>query len=324
MRLVLFEEIMEESEVPIDTISFKVDAGLIDRLGRELVGRAETAVSELIKNSYDADARLVEVKFVDTINVGGKIIIRDNGLGMTFNQLLEGFMTISSTDKIHNPKSIRYNRSRAGKKGIGRFATQRLGGKLTIITQTADSDQTINVEIDWSKYQIDKEISLIKNPITYSTKIDQEGTTLIIENVRDAWSLKSIERVYRYVSDLLQPDYLSDRGSSLGLATQTDQSFKVSFYQVLQDQELLVADPQKMLFDRSIAIIEGYVDRYKDGFYGVKSTSLNIEDYAISINKSKSQEKFNLINNIHFKAYYFIYNRPEYYTNISKLDLRVI
>lgn len=36
----------------IRKIGFTVDAGLIQRLGYELVGRAETAVSELIKNSY--------------------------------------------------------------------------------------------------------------------------------------------------------------------------------------------------------------------------------------------------------------------------------
>lgn len=35
----------------IRKIGFTVDAGLIQRLGYELVGRAETAVSELIKNS---------------------------------------------------------------------------------------------------------------------------------------------------------------------------------------------------------------------------------------------------------------------------------
>lgn len=38
-------------------VGFTIDAGLIQRLGYELVGRAETAVSELIKNAYDADAR---------------------------------------------------------------------------------------------------------------------------------------------------------------------------------------------------------------------------------------------------------------------------
>ena len=30
-------------------VRFSVDAGIINRLGRELVGRAETAISELIK-----------------------------------------------------------------------------------------------------------------------------------------------------------------------------------------------------------------------------------------------------------------------------------
>lgn len=33
----------------INNIGFTIDAGLIQRLGFELVGRAETAVSELIK-----------------------------------------------------------------------------------------------------------------------------------------------------------------------------------------------------------------------------------------------------------------------------------
>ena len=52
--------VMEQEE---NTISFSVDAGLIDRLGRELVGEAETAVSELVKNSYDADANNVIISF---------------------------------------------------------------------------------------------------------------------------------------------------------------------------------------------------------------------------------------------------------------------
>jgi hypothetical protein len=56
---------------------------------------------------------------------------------MTRDQLINGFMRLSSSDKIHNPISDKYKRTRAGRKGIGRFATQRLGSKLTIITHTA-------------------------------------------------------------------------------------------------------------------------------------------------------------------------------------------
>ena len=53
-------------------VGFTIDAGLIQRLGYELVGRAETAVSELIKNAYDADARNVNVYFKNS-NGGCKL-----------------------------------------------------------------------------------------------------------------------------------------------------------------------------------------------------------------------------------------------------------
>ena len=37
-------------------VRFSVDSGVIDRLGKELVARHETAVSELVKNAYNVDA----------------------------------------------------------------------------------------------------------------------------------------------------------------------------------------------------------------------------------------------------------------------------
>lgn len=110
-----------------DNVRFSVDAGVIDRLGSELVARQETAVSELVKNSYDADATEVRLTFKDSSNIGGNLIISDDGVGMTKDQLINGFMRISSTDKLRNPYSEMYRRKRAGRKGIGRFAVQRLG-----------------------------------------------------------------------------------------------------------------------------------------------------------------------------------------------------
>lgn len=67
-----------------DKIGLTVDSALISRLGYELVGRAETAVSELIKSAYDADARKVEVFFKDTEHPNGTTLMRDNGTEMDF------------------------------------------------------------------------------------------------------------------------------------------------------------------------------------------------------------------------------------------------
>lgn len=88
-----------------NNVRFSVDAGVIDRLGKELVARHETAVSELIKNAYDADATYVELIFVDANVFNGTLTIEDDGHGMTKDQLINGFMKISSPDKIDNPVS---------------------------------------------------------------------------------------------------------------------------------------------------------------------------------------------------------------------------
>lgn len=225
----------------IKEVGFTVDAGLIQRLGYELVGRAETAVSELIKNAYDADATTVSVTFINSDAPGGTLIISDDGVGMTESQLVNGFMRISSADKIHNPISERFKRRRAGRKGIGRFATQRLGSRLTIITQTLDSSYATQIIIEWSKYKMDVELSSIKFPISYVEKEKDEGTILIIEGLAEGWTDASIKRVYRYVLDLLQPEYLIPNNIEINESevlpnSQKHQKFNVVFHKTVNNQ----------------------------------------------------------------------------------------
>jgi len=167
----------------IDNIRFTVNAGVIDRLGNELVARQETAVSELVKNSYDADAIEVTLTFINSTNIGGRLIVSDDGEGMNRDQLINGFMRISSTDKIQNPYSGFYNRKRAGQKGIGRFAVQRLGDKLTIITQTENDEDALKLIIEWDKYANNKELHNVTNALEITSKKREKGTTLIIDGL---------------------------------------------------------------------------------------------------------------------------------------------
>lgn len=124
-----------------NSVRFTVDADLVSRLGNELVARQETALSELVKNAYDADATQVTLRFIDSLTKGGTLVIEDNGVGMTKEQLISGFMRISSGDKLLHPVSQNYHRSKAGQKGIGRFAVQRLGGILEIKTRSESSTE---------------------------------------------------------------------------------------------------------------------------------------------------------------------------------------
>ena len=47
----------------VDTINFSTSAAILSRLGGELIKDPHTAFFELVKNSYDADATNVYVKF---------------------------------------------------------------------------------------------------------------------------------------------------------------------------------------------------------------------------------------------------------------------
>ena len=136
-------------DLATDSIRFSVDAHHINRLGLELVAKQETALSELIKNAYDADATKVEVTFKNHDEPGGQLTIRDNGSGMSAEVIKQTWMRISTNDKEKNPISFLYRRSKAGKKGIGRFAVQRLGTKLTLETEVEGSNEGIRVIFDW-------------------------------------------------------------------------------------------------------------------------------------------------------------------------------
>ena len=305
-------------ENDVTNVGFTVDAGLIQRLGYELVGRAETAVSELIKNSYDADATVVDVDFINVSTQGGSLIISDNGLGMTKQQLINGFMRISSTDKLHNPTSIRFNRTKAGKKGIGRFAAQRLGERLILVTQTKESTNAIQIEIDWDKYSIDKDITAITFPIRNIPKEKVEGTTIKIHGLREKWTEASIKRIYRYVLDLFQPDYLSERSKVDNLAIQNEETL------VSNEGKRSFLNDQISVFNKSLAIFEGYVDKNHHGIITIKSESLDIDD-TMEITYKDEENNYSALTDVYFKIHYFIYDRPIYYGDrISGPELKKI
>lgn len=285
-----------------ENVRFSVDAGIINRLGMELVARHETAVSELVKNAYDADATKVKILFKDSSNAGGTLEIHDNGSGMTKEQLINGFMRLSSSEKLHFPLSPKYNRKRAGKKGIGRFSAQRLGKKLTIITQTLDAQQALKITINWDDFMSDSDLLFITNQISTTDKIQEEGTVLIIEQLRDTWSKAQIERVYRYASEILQPFPLSKTKNHL--KTTIDPGFKLNCIKIDNGKRETIADEKTMFFEHALAEIDGQVDN--DGFMylTLKSNKLGYREKTFLLNPNTP---FDVLKNVSLKAYYFVY-----------------
>lgn len=303
---------LELSELDDENVRFSVDASHISRLGRELVVKKETAVSELVKNTYDADATQVTLTFENADLAGGRLVIEDNGHGMTREQLIAGFMRLSTTDKIHEPYSPRYRRLRAGRKGIGRFAAQRLGKKLTITTQTKKSDVALQVEIDWAKFEADTDLIVISNQVKEAEKTKNQGTTLTIDDLEDGWSTSALEKVYKYLVDLIQPFPISKT-----LETDTkDPGFEVKIFSATDDGKMEIASAEKLIYDYALAEITAKVDSNGKGSWSIKSKQHEINERRLSV--SPKGHLYPHIRNVNFKAYYYIYASDTLPRNLIK------
>src|SRR5262249_18198610 len=113
---------------------FTVDTHLFRELGELLVGRDSTALIELIKNAYDADATEIIVNGSSLDNPAeGYIVIDDNGIGMEPQQFQDGFLRIASRLKEQGDRvSERFKRRFTGAKGIGRLAAHKLAKILEV------------------------------------------------------------------------------------------------------------------------------------------------------------------------------------------------
>ncbi len=63
--------------------SFSVAARVAMQLGRESISNSIIAITELVKNSYDADSEHVKIQFLRPGNSSPIMVIQDDGVGMT-------------------------------------------------------------------------------------------------------------------------------------------------------------------------------------------------------------------------------------------------
>lgn len=200
------------------SLKWRFDVSTFRLIGRDMITDRVTALFELIKNCYDANATEVTVVFsnVSSLNNQSSIQIIDNGVGMSFVDIRDKWMVIGTSNKRISPYSPEpMHRRCVGEKGIGRFAVDKLGDKLTISTKKNGEDSLLNVNIDWNKYysksnEKSDELHLftdIENEYTYeeAANIATSGTALHISEIRDIWTKSDIIRLLRESSRLVSP-----------------------------------------------------------------------------------------------------------------------
>lgn len=184
--------------------SFRPRARIIKVIGQELISNDVIALVELIKNSYDADARNIDIELNDIFSESGEIIVRDDGLGMTHEKIVDVWLEPATPDKkdaLNKKFSICSKRRLLGEKGIGRFAAHRLGNNIELTSrakldcQIQPLDYETKVKIDWNVFTEDKyleEIPITVSKVSPKEFLNTSGTVIKISNIHPWKNYKTV------------------------------------------------------------------------------------------------------------------------------------
>ncbi|MEY8709477.1 ATP-binding protein [Mangrovibacter phragmitis] len=127
----------------------RVRARAVDMLGRQQIAGIPTAIHELFKNAHDAYAERVEVDYFRRNQV---LILRDDGYGMTRDEVESRWLTLGTESRLNansdtNSKSSEWRgskklprRSIMGEKGIGRLAIAVIAPITLLLTRASRPD----------------------------------------------------------------------------------------------------------------------------------------------------------------------------------------
>jgi hypothetical protein len=105
-------------------LHLKFHGRIIDHLGIQMYQSPTAAIAELIANAWDADAEEVSITLPGQLDDEAVIVIKDNGVGMTFQECEDRYLNVGFGRRDQNPDEHTAEKSRPilGRKGIGKFA----------------------------------------------------------------------------------------------------------------------------------------------------------------------------------------------------------
>ena len=176
-----------------DTLVLKFDPNTIEHLGISLYSKLPSVLSELVSNSWDADAEYVSIDFIDRDGSKG-IVFKDDGEGMTFEELQNKYLVIGrnrrkSTTSDISPKG----RKVIGKKGLGKLSVFGICNIIEVISVKEGIKNHFRMNL--SEIRQNKSDSYKPEIIVHNSPTNEpSGTLLHLKEIRrkSAYNLESI------------------------------------------------------------------------------------------------------------------------------------
>lgn len=273
---------MTEKE-KISPLRFKISANIIKEFGEESLSNPNVAIIELIKNAYDADAQKVEIDLIDINTTDAKIVISDNGNGMSYDELENKWMVIASPHKS-DIKKTDTKRIPVGAKGIGRLASESLGTKTILSSYPNSETSGYEVHFDWEEYRKPNVLcnDINNNGYRFKKKRNEQGIKIEINGLRTSWN--DSEKLKNLLKDIYLIYPLSERIKNFTIIPKLGLSGIVMKKPDKKYLDMAVYKLEAVLSGKNIVRYSFYVGNKKHSSKTVKlSTSLECGDVSFEL-----------------------------------------
>ncbi|GAA5153066.1 hypothetical protein GCM10023340_34470 [Nocardioides marinquilinus] len=118
--------------MPDHDYTMTISLNVLNHLGLNLYSNVPAVLSEVVANSYDADAERVEI----TVDPGaGTVTIIDDGHGMTRTEVNDRFLNVGYERRVDGAAiTPKHQRAVMGRKGIGKLSLFSIANTVEVYT----------------------------------------------------------------------------------------------------------------------------------------------------------------------------------------------
>lgn len=205
--------------------TMSLSLNVLNHLGINLYSNIPAVLSEIVANSWDADAETVHISFLDD-----EIIITDNGCGMDEDDINQKFLTVGYPKRESgNISSPKYKRPYMGRKGIGKLSMFSIAKEIDVISK---KDGILNA----FRMNVDNITAVIKDK-TKDSDYHPEVLSVDDSNLSHNGTKIILRKLKRNIT-ALTPEYIRKRVARRFSIIGTNHNFQV----FVNDEEVSISD----------------------------------------------------------------------------------
>lgn len=185
---------------------FAFSPRILDALGISAYNSIRKCLSELVANAYDADAKNVWVNLPDVIDENALIVIEDEGIGMSGEEIKTRFLHIGRNRRAEGEKT-ESGRLIIGSKGIGKLAGFGISSRIRLTSWKEGQQSAITLN-----REVLETLETLENhtfDIVVSTTEHEAGTKIELLKLHEQLTIPTPDEIRRslFINMPQKPDF---------------------------------------------------------------------------------------------------------------------